>query len=577
MVMMKYKMKRMFSLLAVMMFTLSGAAEDTIGDVVTTVADEGTSGMFVATLCPKKDVAFDKTEDLEAFSIYTDSWGKAYLMRMRIQDGTFVAKAGDCVIIKTTEPTTIPLVEETSAPSSVWDSNVFCPSEDMSVEDFLSAHPLNTRECIYLLTNMAKNGGFGFTKFTGDLMKQGNFFIIGRDNNPTAINANAVSDEVDGMISQGPTYDLLGRQVTPSPGQLLIQKGRKFVTGKSQPGQVAVTRAAEDVGDGDPVPFLEGEAGNDDGFTSKIAYAKVKLSKSKAVIENGKSLTLKATITPSYLPDKTVTWKSSNKKVATVTSKGKVKGVKAGTATITCTSNLTGAKAICKVTVGYVELDKTEAVINKGKTVALKATVYPSKLEDKSVTWESSNTKVATVSGKGKVKGVKAGTATITCTSNATGLKTACEVTVGYVKLDQSEVSVKKGKAVTLKAAVYPSTLEDRSVTWTSSNKKVATVSSKGKVKGVKAGTATITCTSNATGLSTTCVVTVKAASGIRSLEEDDDDEVTEIDEVEASAAIKPFDVFDLSGHKVLHQVTSLDGLPDGIYIVNGKKILKKN
>ena len=228
------------------------------------------------------------------------------------------------------------------------------------------------------------------------------------------------------------------------------------------------------------------------------------------------------------------------------------------------------------MTVGNVKLDKTEAVINKGKTMTLKATVYPSSLTDKSVTWKSSNTKVATVSSKGKVKGVKPGTATITCTSNATGLKTTCKVTVGYVKLDQTEVTVKKGKTVTLKAAVYPSTLEDKSVTWESSNTKVATVTSKGKVKGIKAGLAVITCTSNATGLSTTCIVTVTATAGTRSLEGDDNGEVTEIDEVEASAAIKPFDVYDLGGRKVLHQVTSLDGLSDGIYIVNGKKILKK-
>ena len=301
----------------------------------------------------------------------------------------------------------------------------------------------------------------------------------------------------------------------------------------------------------------------------------VKLNKSKVTIQKGKTVTLKATVSPSTTGE-SLTWESSNTKIATVTSAGKVKGLKAGTATITCTSNSTGAQATCEVTVGYVKLDKTEVVINKGKTTTLTATVSPSSLTDKSVTWKSSNTKVATVTSKGKVKGVKAGTATITCTSNATGLKTTCEVTVGYVKLDQTEVTVKKGKTVTLKATVYPSSLEDRSVTWESSNTKIAIVSSKGKVKGVKAGTATITCTSNATGLKTACKVTVTASAGSRSLDGDDNDEVTEIDEVVVSAAIEPFDVYDLGGRKVLHQVTSLDGLPDGIYIVNGKKILKK-
>lgn len=60
----------------------------------------------------------------------------------------------------------------------------------------------------------------------------------------------------------------------------------------------------------------------------------------------------------------------------------------------------------------------------------------------------------------------------------------------------------------------------------------------------------------------------------VRSLD-GDDDEVTGI-EGAGEDAIAPYDVYDLSGRKVAHQVTSLDGLPNGIYIVNGKKILKK-
>ena len=321
------------------------------------------------------------------------------------------------------------------------------------------------------------------------------------------------------------------------------------------------------------------------GFMDKVQITgKVKLNKTELSIQKDKTETLIPKFSPATYPDQSVTWKSSDKSVVLVTSAGKIKGLKAGTATITCTSASTGTKAKCKVTVvdGGVKLNKTKATIEKGKTVTLTATVTPSTLSDKSVTWKSSNKKVATVSSKGKVKGVKAGTATITCTSKATGLSATCEVTVGYVKLDQTEVTVKAGKAVTLKATVYPSSLEDRSVTWKSSNTKVATVSSKGKVKGVKAGTATITCTSKATGLKTTCIVTVTAAAGSRSLDGDGDDELTGIEEVterltESPAVAEPFDVFDLGGHKVLHQVTSLDGLPDGIYIVKGKKILKKN
>ena len=303
----------------------------------------------------------------------------------------------------------------------------------------------------------------------------------------------------------------------------------------------------------------------------------VKLDKTDVSIEKGRTLTLKATVTPTTLTDKSVTWKSSNTKVATVSTAGKVTGVKAGMATITCTSKATGFSATCKVTVGSVSLDKSKVAIKKGETVKLKATVYPSSLTDKSIKWKSSDAKVATISSSGKVKGVKYGTATITCTSVATGLSTTCKVTIGGVSLNKSKVTVQKNKTVTLKATVYPSKLEDKSVTWKSSNTKVATVTSAGKVKGIKAGTATITCTSNATGLSTTCKVTVTGTSSSRSLDGDDDDDTTGIEIIDdAPVLAEPYDVYDLSGQKLRHQVTSLDGLPNGIYIVNGKKMLKK-
>ncbi|MBR2204959.1 MAG: Ig-like domain-containing protein [Prevotella sp.] len=311
--------------------------------------------------------------------------------------------------------------------------------------------------------------------------------------------------------------------------------------------------------------------------TCKVTVGSVKLDKTEATILKGKTTTLTATVYPTSLKDKSVTWESSNTAVATVTTAGKVKGVKAGTATITCTSNATGLKATCTVNVvkGFVTLNKTETYVQKGKTMTLNATVTPESLEDKSVTWESSDTKIATVTSAGKVKGVKYGTATITCTSVATGAKATCQVTVGKVVISISEVSIKKSRGITLEATIYPTDLADKSVTWESSDPSIATVNENGRVKGVKAGTATITCTSVATGLKGTCTVTVLSNSEARSMI-GDDDELTGIKELESPAVPEPFDVYDQSGRKVRHQVTSLDGLPDGIYIVNGKKILKK-
>ena len=219
-----------------------------------------------------------------------------------------------------------------------------------------------------------------------------------------------------------------------------------------------------------------------------------------------------------------------------------------------------------------VKLSKTKAVIEKGKTLTLKAKVYPT-TEDQTVTWKSSDKKVATVTKAGKVKGVGAGTATITCTSKATGAKATCKVTVGYVKLNYNELTIEKGQIVKLKSKVYPSTVKDQSVTWESSDPTIVKVASTGKIKGLKVGKATITCTSNATGQKATCKVTVVKASSAPSLD-GSDEEVTGIEEKATLA--EEFDVYDLNGRKVLNKVTSLDGLSAGVYIVNGKKVLRQ-
>ena len=159
------------------------------------------------------------------------------------------------------------------------------------------------------------------------------------------------------------------------------------------------------------------------------------------------------------------------------------------------------------------------------------------------------------MTASGKVKAVDVGTAIITCTSNATGLSATCTLTVGKVDLSKSEATVAVGKSGTLKATVYPETLEDKSVTWKSSDTEVATVTTAG-------ATCTLTVTTN--------------VAGTRALGEDDD-EMRGFEDMDMQpAVIEPFDVYDLNGRKVLSQVTSLDGLPNGIYIVNGKKILKK-
>ncbi len=242
----------------------------------------------------------------------------------------------------------------------------------------------------------------------------------------------------------------------------------------------------------------------------------VRLNRSSVKLEKGKSTSLSATVLPAYAKDKTVTWTSSNTKVATV-SNGKVTAKSAGTATITAKTK-NGKKATCKVTVVInptgVKLNKTSVSLVKGKNVTLKATVNPSNASNKKVTWTSSNKKVATVSN-GKVTAKNYGTAVITAkTSN--GKKATCKVTVKNpktvnptsVKLSKTSVTLGKGKTTTLKAKVNPGNATNKKVTWTTSNKKVATVSN-GKITAKGVGTATIT-VKTANGKKATCKVTVR-------------------------------------------------------------------
>ena len=167
------------------------------------------------------------------------------------------------------------------------------------------------------------------------------------------------------------------------------------------------------------------------------------------------------------------------------------------------TTHLNAAvEALVKADKVTITLNKT-ANIYKGKTTTLKATVTGA--EAAKVTFTSNNTKVATVNKTtGKVTAKAKGTATITAKYG--DVKVTCKVTVKNptLTLSKTSASVKVGKTTKITAKATPS----GKVTYKSSNKKVATVSSNGTVKGIKKGTAKITVTCN--GVSKTVKVTVK-------------------------------------------------------------------
>ena len=177
-------------------------------------------------------------------------------------------------------------------------------------------------------------------------------------------------------------------------------------------------------------------------------------------------------------------------------------------------------KPVTKVTLNATKKTLTRTGKALKPTLTLKATVLPTDATDTAVTWKSSNPKIATVDKNGKVTALKAGSVTITCEAHdGSGKKATCTITVvdtkvKSIKLSKSKASVKAGKTLTLTVKFTPVSPVNQQVTWKSSNKKIATVNTSGKVtvnkKAQKGATVTITCTSKDGRKTASCKITVK-------------------------------------------------------------------
>lgn len=177
-------------------------------------------------------------------------------------------------------------------------------------------------------------------------------------------------------------------------------------------------------------------------ITVKQPVTAITLNKTSINLKTSATITLKATIAPSTANTKTVKWSSSNKKIASISSDGKITATGPGTATITCkATDGSNVYKTAKVTVTQdvtkIELDKTSATITAESTLCLQPAITPSNASNKTLTWSSSNTKVAQVSSDGVVTALQSGTAIITCTSTDGSKKSAtCNITVKKKSVD---------------------------------------------------------------------------------------------------------------------------------------------
>ena len=233
----------------------------------------------------------------------------------------------------------------------------------------------------------------------------------------------------------------------------------------------------------------------------------------------GESRALQYKFSPSTSqPTATVSFTSSNPKVAEVDFAGNVYAVSTGSATITAKTNF-ATTATCQVKVSPIHatsiaLNHDALTLYAGEKATLTATVMPGNATEKSVSWASSDEKVAKVSQKGEVTAVGTGRAQVTATTkDGSKLTAACNVTVSAraesLTFDVGKKTIGIGETFMLVPVVKPEGASPR-LTWKSSDPAVAYVDANGRVEGFKTGTADVTATTtDGSNLTATCRVTV--------------------------------------------------------------------
>lgn len=323
----------------------------------------------------------------------------------------------------------------------------------------------------------------------------------------------------DVTLNKGDTYDIKYTIDPPNATDITLN----WATNKASIATVSNTGRITAVGVGSCIITVTTSAG-------EVSYCNVtvienasgiKLNFTEKTVYVNNSFTLRATIVPDGATNRKVTFSSSNSKIATVSTKGVVKGLKAGTAIITCSSEDGGYEARCIVTVKKlvtkVKLNYSSYILGLNKSLQLKATVTSNSATKKKVKWTSTSPGIAYVNSKGLVTGRKIGTATITAHSmDGSGIVARCKIKVvnptSSIKLDKRNITMITGRTTTLKATVYPSNATYKTVKWSSSNPEVVAVEYDGRLTALKPGNATIEAKSKDSGgaKKAYCVVIVK-------------------------------------------------------------------
>lgn len=338
------------------------------------------------------------------------------------------------------------------------------------------------------------------------------------------------------VVSPSPAQLLVGQsvtltvQITDATGRI-VDRAKSFAS--DAPGIATVDQAGvvRGVSPGTTIVRVtsEGQVGTTTVVVSRVPVASVSVTPASASLLVGRTTTLAATprdASGNALPDRAVSWQSTNEGVATVSQSGVVTAVGPGTAVISATAEGQSGRAtvtVSPVPVASVVVSPPSSAIVVGQTTTLAATVRDEdgrEVTDRAVTWTTSDPRVALVSSSGLVTAVGAGSATIAATSegrSGSATVTVAPVPVASVLVSPSSSALTVGSTVQLTAAprdASGNTLGDRPVSWSSSDPGVATVSGTGLVTALRPGATTITASSEGkSGSATVTVTAVPVAS----------------------------------------------------------------
>ncbi len=219
-------------------------------------------------------------------------------------------------------------------------------------------------------------------------------------------------------------------------------------------------------------------------------------------IEKGKTHQFEVEFSPENATNKTITWKSLDESVATITQYGKVTAVATGTVTITVTTEDGNHIATHEVTVFEPDVEVLGVVLNthsvelsEGSNTSLIAMVSPPNASNTAVVWTSADKSIAVVDSQGKISALKEGETYIKVTTEDGNYSDSCLLVVNSIAVPVEEVQistkimyVRVNEDAIITATVLPEFASNKSVVWSSSDETIVSITDEGKITAHKEG-----------------------------------------------------------------------------------------